>query len=166
MKICVEKVLNLNDGEHLFDFDTPGADVMPDAVNFEGEHIFDEMIRTHVRLQKTGHTYYVKLQVGSRARLVCDRCLVPLRIDVDGSYQIVYTDLKDRNDEDSEEWRHFDPRKANEIVLDKEVQDTLVLAMPQKALCREDCKGLCPDCGVNLNDELCSHERARLESQQ
>jgi uncharacterized protein len=162
MKICLEKVLNLRDGEHFFDFETPGSDLMAGLVDFEGGPIFDGFIHSHVRLQKSGHTYYVKLKIDTRVRQLCDRCLSELHTDLSGSFQMIYSDVKDRADDDSEDWRHFDPRQSNVIVLDKDVHDTLVLALPHKNLCREDCKGLCPDCGANLNKETCSHERERL----
>jgi uncharacterized protein len=37
-------------------------------------------------------------------------------------------------------------------------RDAVVLALPDKILCRADCAGLCPDCGKNLNDEPHTHE--------
>ena len=42
------------------------------------------------------------------------------------------------------------------LDTDRWGQDTLVLAMPLKVLCREDCAGLCPQCGTDLNVEACA----------
>jgi uncharacterized protein len=39
------------------------------------------------------------------------------------------------------------------IVLDDEVRQSILLAIPLKALCREDCRGLCPECGADLNED-------------
>jgi uncharacterized protein len=41
------------------------------------------------------------------------------------------------------------------IDLADDVRQTVVLAVPLKLLCKEECKGLCPRCGADLNKELC-----------
>ena len=44
-----------------------------------------------------------------------------------------------------------------EVVIDlsEDARQTILLAVPLKLLCREDCQGLCPGCGVDLNREAC-----------
>jgi uncharacterized protein len=44
---------------------------------------------------------------------------------------------------------------THEIDLSFGVRESLLLALPMKVLCSEDCKGLCPHCGANLNEESC-----------
>jgi uncharacterized protein len=41
------------------------------------------------------------------------------------------------------------------IEVDQLVAEQIFLALPVKVLCREDCKGICPGCGANLNEEAC-----------
>ncbi len=41
--------------------------------------------------------------------------------------------------------------------------DTVLLSIPLAPVCREECKGICPGCGVNLNSEVCQCEKARIE---
>ena len=43
------------------------------------------------------------------------------------------------------------------------LRESLLLAEPLQALCREDCKGLCPVCGVNLNEETCTCETKTID---
>ncbi len=43
-----------------------------------------------------------------------------------------------------------------DVDIDEAVFDAVLLSMPMRFLCREDCRGLCPVCGVNLNDSSCS----------
>ena len=43
-------------------------------------------------------------------------------------------------------------------------RDAVVLALPEKILCRPDCAGLCPECGKNLNDEPHTHEETPSDS--
>ena len=42
------------------------------------------------------------------------------------------------------------------LLLEDALREQVLLAVPLKAICREDCKGLCPHCGKNLNLETCS----------
>jgi len=42
------------------------------------------------------------------------------------------------------------------LLLEDAVREQVLLALPLKVICREDCKGLCPHCGKNLNTEQCS----------
>ena len=45
---------------------------------------------------------------------------------------------------------------TDKIELDSDVRDFAILAVPMKRLCSENCKGLCPRCGENLNDGSCN----------
>ena len=48
------------------------------------------------------------------------------------------------------------PLEGHEIDLAAAVEEALLLDLPMRFLCREDCKGLCPVCGKDLNTELCT----------
>jgi uncharacterized protein len=54
--------------------------------------------------------------------------------------------------------------RGPEIQLDRFVGEVLALAVPVQPLCRDDCRGLCPRCGVDRNVESCSCTDARPES--
>jgi len=81
----------------------------------------------------------------------CDRCAKALRypVDVDIDHTLV-TSLNDEENDDLilVEDLNFD--------LDSLVSDDIFLDMPSKFLCKEDCKGLCPTCGKDLNEGQCS----------
>ena len=49
----------------------------------------------------------------------------------------------------------------DKVDLTKIVEDAIFINMPATLLCSEDCKGICPDCGVNLNDEQCKCNKGR-----
>ena len=53
------------------------------------------------------------------------------------------------------------PLVNDKVDLAKIVEDAILINMPVNLLCREDCKGICPDCGVNLNDEQCKCNKGR-----
>jgi uncharacterized protein len=50
---------------------------------------------------------------------------------------------------------HYIAPDTKEIDITGEIRDTVLLTLPMKVLCSEDCRGLCAGCGANLNSESC-----------
>ena len=48
------------------------------------------------------------------------------------------------------------PFTGEELDLCEAVQEQVIMALPVRPLCREDCRGLCPVCGADLNEESCT----------
>ncbi|NMO13328.1 DUF177 domain-containing protein [Pyxidicoccus fallax] len=111
----------------------------------------------------------------------CKRCLGPLELNVPVSFTLNLVPeslvtgedyLKDGDTEGSMEKKEhvqgesggsFKLEDADEEVfdgktidLDPIVREQLLLALPMSAVCREDCKGLCPQCGINRNEAKCN----------
>jgi uncharacterized protein len=80
----------------------------------------------------------------------CSRCLDPLTSKLEVGIQELYRYLPEPgvDDEDGEE-RFLDGERLD---LEPAFRDAVVLALPLSPLCRDDCPGLCPDCGVRLAD--------------
>jgi len=55
----------------------------------------------------------------------------------------------------------YDYFEGDEIDLSDTIYEGIVLAYPMKSLCHEDCRGLCPSCGTNLNKKQCSCEKGK-----
>lgn len=93
-------------------------------------------------------------RIKAKLSAVCDRCLK----DISESINIRLSEVlyKSAPDEDDEAYLY----DGDKICLDKVVLDNISLNMPQKNLCKEDCKGLCPVCGVDLNEKTCSCQAA------
>ncbi len=86
----------------------------------------------------------------------CDRCADTVTRLVHKSFShTVVTELCD------EEYEELDYLVAPNMSLDlsEVARDDLLLNMPTKFLCKEDCKGICPNCGKSLNSEECVCER-------
>ena len=99
----------------------------------------------------------------TRARLSCSRCLknfdTPLASDFELSYTKEIPGLMDVFDEQEIELKveeigmfYF---KGEEINLQQGIQEQVVMALPLQPLCDENCKGLCPRCGSDLNQGDC-----------
>ena len=99
-----------------------------------------------------------------RAQVVgtCDRCLEPAQFDVAGELQEYYLFHEPEGaDEDDDYELLGEDRK---IDLAEPISDAVVMDTPFVVLCRPDCRGLCPICGANLNEETCDcAERAEEE---
>ena len=50
---------------------------------------------------------------------------------------------------------HYDIKGLESVSIDQDVRDEIMMENPIRVLCREDCRGLCPTCGANLNLEKC-----------
>jgi uncharacterized protein len=78
----------------------------------------------------------------------CARCLDPLTSATEVSFQELYRYLPDPGtDESDDEERFLD---GDRLDLAPAFRDAVVLALPLSPLCRDDCPGLCPECGVRL----------------
>lgn len=106
----------------------------------------------------TGKAYYDGEIVSVTGRIVgvmaavCSRCLKVYDYSIDVGFDEKFS----KYEQDEED---VYPVKNNEIDLKDMVIDQIILSMPLKMLCNEKCKGLCPKCGCNLNDESCSCDR-------
>jgi uncharacterized protein len=85
----------------------------------------------------------------------CARCLDPLTSSIEVSFQELYRYLPDPGeDEDDSEERFLD---GDFLDLEPAFRDAVVLALPLSPLCRDDCPGLCAECGAKLADVGADH---------
>lgn len=80
----------------------------------------------------------------------CSRCLEEVRFPISAKLDAEFTRQPDPEDPDQYVF------EASSIDLTDAIRDALTLELPLRVLCKEDCKGLCPKCGVNLNTGSCS----------
>ena len=96
----------------------------------------------------------------------CDRCLSPAEFDVSGEVDEYYLfeEPEDTGDDDDDELDFSLVSADNTIDLSGALLSSLVMETPFVVLCQPDCKGLCPVCGANLNEEDCGHA-AQIEEE-
>lgn len=82
---------------------------------------------------------------------VCDRCACDVRRDF--SVKLCRGVAFELNDEDNDDYIIAENMRLD---LDELALTEVLLSLPTKFLCKEDCKGICPQCGKNLNDGSCS----------
>jgi uncharacterized protein len=119
----------------------------------------------------------VEGSVRGEVELACSRCLRPYRAAVREPFRLVLEPAGARVPADPEgaealasdglylgdeaETGWF---RGQEIRLDRFIGEVISLALPMQPLCREECKGLCPRCGVDRNVESCNCAESRPES--
>ena len=114
-----------------------------------------------IQAYKTGKD---KVQIQCNGSVIlsipCDRCLEPVEMNIDFNVDDVIEFNKTESDEEQEEKDYID---GYNLDVDRLIFGELLVSIPGKILCREDCKGLCPVCGTNLNVAECGCDRDVLD---
>jgi uncharacterized protein len=152
------KVSNLTNGRYDFDFEGKANDLEisePYVGNFN----------THVSLNKFDSQIILDSETGIAANLVCDRCAKDFQSVIKSNFKLVYLfrNQFDESESEKEDVVYLHP-DTDKIDLDKDIRDYALLAVPMKILCSDDCKGLCPRCGKNLNYGLCDCDEEVIDT--
>jgi uncharacterized protein len=108
-------------------------------------------LRLDLRLESVSEGVLVSGTVSGTATGECARCLRPISVELAVSIQelFAYPDSATVATTDSDEVGRV---QGDLIDLEPAVRDAVVLALPSSPLCRDDCPGLCPDCGAHWDD--------------
>ena len=148
----------------LTQFRQPETDVARryDPEEFEGRTSQFKVV-TPVDLRFTVHKDKGRFRLAGRVATVleqtCSRCLEPFRQTIDAPFDVRYLPQSETTGSAEREVEEDDLSDAfyrdEQIDLRQLMEEQFYLALPMKPLCREDCKGLCPTCGANLNETTC-----------
>jgi uncharacterized protein len=119
-----------------------------------------DLVEEHHGKHKIIQDIRIQGRLATRLELSCARCLEPIAQDVKREFDLLYRpqgadagrDEMSVTDAEAE----ISYYEGEGILLDDVVREQVLLAVPLKVTCREDCKGLCPHCGTNLNEGQCS----------
>jgi uncharacterized protein len=131
---------------------------------FEGEHYeFIEKQPVILTVQNEGNSVvHFSGRVDVTLDIPCSRCLtsVPTKIAFDFDRKIDFNKVKEEQMDDLDETSFME---ESSLDVDRFVYNEILIRFPMKTLCREDCKGLCFQCGKNLNEGECGCDRASLD---
>lgn len=135
------------------------------VVHLEGEDEFTlEDGRISGRMERgEDQAVHFRGRLGARLRLHCGRCLEPYGHTLDEDLDLFFMPrgIEPEADEEEQDVELSDRDMVvayyaeDRIDLGEMVREQLHLAVPLRRLCREDCRGLCPSCGVNRNSASC-----------
>lgn len=133
-------------------------DVPPDDPMWEGSGIaLDAPLAVRLEVRQVGEDILVHGRLAGALEYQCRRCLERVVVRVDEPVSFTYRRGLEPVEAELEE-AYALPERARELDLTDAVREHLVLAVPQFVICREACRGLCPQCGTNWNVGTCSCE--------
>ena len=106
------------------------------------------------RLSAAGpNRYYFCGHLDGEAAAECPRCLTDVSVSVAEDVQLLFMEAGTEGDDDPDV--HVVDSRAHELDLRPALREQWLLAVPAFVQCRDDCKGLCPTCGTDLNAGTC-----------
>lgn len=129
--------------------------VSPSEIGLESN--FRQPVQVNVTLDKTARQIYLRADVATSASYVCDRCTEEFEQPLANKYNVFYHYASgDAGGDVPPEEVQVIQTDTVHLDLSKDVREFVMLSVPLKLLCREDCKGLCPRCGANWNAAGCA----------
>src|SRR5262245_10795605 len=139
------------------------ASFEPGVVDFGSESVRQiGLLDWSASAERAGEEIRINGTLTTTVELMCSRCLDPARVNISKPFDLFFRERDEAMfDEDEEvELNDEDIRTAfftgTKLAMGDILREQILLALPMKALCRVDCKGLCPTCGANLNSGSCS----------
>ena len=168
IKNLILHVEQLKDKEFHHEFEeSPQVFPIINEMEKKQECQFLKPLNIRLKAFRVRELYEVQGTLRTSIRLPCSRCLKDFDTPMASDFELTYTKempgLMDVFDEEEIEVRveeigmiYF---KGEEINLQQGIQEQVVMAFPLQPLCDENCKGLCPNCGSDLNQGDCGCER-------
>jgi len=110
---------------------------------------------------RKGEEVRLKGRIRAEVEVACDRCLRPvagpLAVEFEESFIPLVADVREGEERELQAADlHVSVYEGESVDVDELVREQLLLAVPARFVCREDCKGLCPVCGADLNVGDCA----------
>ena len=125
---------------------------------------FDAPVIADLTVFISGDKLVCQGKVKTKVNLQCSRCLTVFSYPLETKLDFVL-ELRDGQIKGSsvEEETEFSFPSWDEVEIDNLVREIILLALPLKPLCSEDCKGLCPVCGTDLNSSTCNCQKEKVD---
>ncbi len=170
MKICIEDILSsptaitfTEDAQALCQALFSGQD----AKEYSQEYSFEESPSIRMSHFRSEKDVFLNGTIQGRLSGQCGRCLEPYTFSFDREFSLVLSPQPAlgqeielgqelREDELSTSFYHGDNIDVSSLV-----QEQILLTLPSVPLCKEECRGLCAQCGADLNQETCECQRTQ-----
>ena len=120
-------------------------------VEWNGTRPFVQPVRVEGQVRNRAGALELKARLDTVLSLVCDRCAKPFQREKTVEYETLLAFELENGEDGDIVLLDAD----GTLELDELMQEEFLLEMDTKNLCSEDCKGLCPGCGADLNRESC-----------
>ncbi len=122
------------------------------------EYEFSDPVSVRLQINRSEDQYIIRGRVATRAHTRCVKCLEAFELSVDeeiGWVVQVASDSKMLAEEEELEDFWFIQKGESQLDITSRVREMVLVSLPDHPTCREDCRGLCPHCGKNLNAGPC-----------
>jgi uncharacterized protein len=151
--LCVIK--DIREGLNEFEHNVPSRDY-----DLSESRFYPNNLKLNIYIDRLENLFRFKIAVSTRAVFTCDRCLADFDSDFNQKIEQIYQ--LGSGDLESDEIEIL-PHNAKEIDISQAIRDVFILNRPIQLLCREECKGLCVHCGVNLNNQTCNCHQEKID---
>ena len=157
------ELANLEDGQGKF-----AQTYQPEELNLTDERLrLSGPVAVSGKVRTSGHEVFVTGNVKTSIVLECDRCLQQLELPVNADFKLGYITGKQyesgHDAELSEDEMAVSIFDGETIDIDEVVKEQLLLAVPVRALCKAECKGICAECGADLNLGDCGCQTKEID---
>jgi uncharacterized protein len=115
-----------------------------------------KVLQLELRLESIHEGILATGEVATTASALCSRCLEPLELKVEVDFQELFAYSLEKEDDFL--------IQDEKINLEQAITDVVVLSLPFKPVCSEDCLGLCSECGLNLSQDPNHVHEASIDS--
>lgn len=114
-----------------------------------------EPLEADLTANEVGTGVLVRGRIRTRLELECRRCVASVPIEIDDEVDLLYEPLQDEDEDELAGEVYPLPTRGDELDLRPAIREQLLLRVPAFVVCREACRGLCPQCGTDLNEATC-----------
>lgn len=141
----LRQIFNTTGAKKEFDYSIPGEEFPKnDSYTFDGD------VKVFGSFYNRADVVHLDYSVKFTLNIVCDRCLLEMKRDYDFDFKrIVVKTVNKENDE-------YIIAENDKVDLNEIALSDLLLSLPTKMLCSDDCAGLCPVCGCDWNESECN----------
>lgn len=149
----------------VYDFN---VDLSPAEIDLEEETVrLVKPVKIAGTLSKKIAQVDIAGNITAEIEIDCTRCLSPIKTTLDFPFKVVYVTPENYTQDEEAELRAEDLDVAvfegDKIDLPELAREQILLNLPNRFLCRENCRGLCPKCGANKNTASCNCEEKELD---
>lgn len=144
MQVSLEQIFNIDGKQEDFDYS-----FVPDY-SLSDDFTLSSPVKFKGTVKNTAGIVTLSGQADFSANVICSRCAEEFSKDF--SVKVEHTLVSELQNEDNDEFYLVEDKQLD---LDALICEDIILSLPFVFLCKEDCKGICPQCGKNLNAGEC-----------
>ncbi len=143
--------------------------IKPDEIEFDNEFVSaKEDVKFDGKLSNQAAWALIEGEISTKLDIACGRCLESVKTPVNFEFEAAFINAKRLTDDvDMEleaEGLDVSILVGHKIDLVDVAQERVMLSIPSQTLCKQDCKGLCPECGANKNSKACNCDEKAIDS--